>query len=70
MIKADYVPTQVIAELLKNSGYDGIFYKSSLSKDGVNVAFFDPKVAEVTRKRMLYEITGVSITSRQYEEVG
>jgi hypothetical protein len=38
---ADYVPTQILAEVLKKEGYDGICYRSKLSSDGgCNVAFF------------------------------
>ncbi len=37
---SDYVPTQIIAELFKNNGFDGILYKSSLA-DGLNLALFD-----------------------------
>ncbi len=37
---SDYVPTQIIAELFKRNGFDGVFYRSALS-DGVNLALFD-----------------------------
>jgi hypothetical protein len=36
--QADYVPRQVIAEVFKRDGYDGIGYRSRLSENGVNVA--------------------------------
>ncbi len=39
-LKSDYAPTQIIAELIKSLGYDGIAFKSSLS-DGYNLALFD-----------------------------
>ena len=45
---ADYVPTQVIAELFRNEGYDGIAYKSAFGKKGYNVVLFDPDDAELT----------------------
>ena len=45
---ADYVPTQVIAELFKNEGYDGIAYKSAFGKNGYNIVLFDPSDAELT----------------------
>jgi hypothetical protein len=38
--KSDYAPTQIIAELIKSLGYDGIAFKSSLG-DGHNLALFD-----------------------------
>ena len=33
----DYIPTQYIAELLKNLGFDGIRFGSSLNKGGINI---------------------------------
>jgi len=36
----DYIPTQIIAEVFKSEGYDGIRYKSLLSDDGLNIALF------------------------------
>jgi len=45
---ADYAPTQVIAELFKHEGFDGIAYRSSFS-DGSNVALFDLKSADLAR---------------------
>ena len=44
---ASYVPTQVIAELFRNEGYDGIAYKSAFGKNGYNVVLFDPADAEL-----------------------
>lgn len=43
---ADYVPTQIIAELFKANNFDGIAYRSSLG-GGHNVALFDLDVAEL-----------------------
>jgi RES domain-containing protein len=37
----DYIPTQIVAELFKAEGYDGVAYKSTLTEDGFNLAFFD-----------------------------
>jgi len=37
----EYVPTQIIAELFKSKGFDGIYYKSLLSDDGFNLALFN-----------------------------
>lgn len=42
----DYVPTQYICDYVKHLGYDGIKYKSTLMKDGVNYAIFDEKKFE------------------------
>lgn len=43
---ADYVPTQVLAELFKSNGFDGIGYRSSLG-EGYSVALFDIDSAEI-----------------------
>lgn len=37
----DYIPTQVLAELFKAEGYNGVAYKSLLSDDGYNIALFN-----------------------------
>ena len=43
----DYIPTQIIAELFKSTGYDGIVFKSLLSVDGFNLALFNLNDADV-----------------------
>jgi hypothetical protein len=42
---AEYVPTQIIANLIQSRGFDGICFKSSLS-DGKNFSLFDLDSAE------------------------
>lgn len=44
---ADYVPTQVIAELFKTEGHGGIAYKSAFGDDGYNIVLFDPDDANL-----------------------
>jgi hypothetical protein len=44
---ADYVPTQILSELFKANGYDGIVYKSLLDEEGRNVALFNMDNAEL-----------------------
>jgi hypothetical protein len=43
---SDYVPTQIIAELFKSEGFDGVVYKSALS-DGFNLVLFDINAANI-----------------------
>jgi hypothetical protein len=43
---ADYIPTQIIAELFKNNKLDGIEYKSDLGK-GNNIVLFDINIADI-----------------------
>jgi hypothetical protein len=43
--ESEYVPTQVLAELFKEAGFDGVGYRSSYG-GGHNVALFDLALAE------------------------
>ncbi|MPZ35477.1 MAG: RES domain-containing protein [Rhodospirillales bacterium] len=43
---AEYAATQVLAELFRAEGYDGVMYGSALSANGKNVALFDLGCAE------------------------
>ena len=52
---AEYVPTQVIAELFKREGYDGIAYKSAFGEKGYNICLFDVDAA-VLRYCRLHEV--------------
>ena len=38
---AEYAPTQILAELFRSLGYDGVAYRSAFGEDGYNVAIFD-----------------------------
>ena len=60
---ADYVPTQILAELFKHNGFDGIVFRSSLSV-GRNVVVFDIDVASLT-SCCLYEITKMNVEFKQ-----
>jgi len=44
--RADYAPTQILAELFKTNGFDAIVYTSSLGK-GSNIAVFDVNKADL-----------------------
>lgn len=43
----EYVPTQILAEVFRNAGYDAIGYKSQFGESGFNIAVFNPDDAEV-----------------------
>lgn len=60
---AEYVPTQIIAELFKSNGYDGIYYKSLLGK-GYNVVLFDINAADLINC-FLFEAKKVSFTFKE-----
>lgn len=44
--RADYAPTQIIAELFRSEGFDGIAYMSHLG-DQLNIALFDLGAADI-----------------------
>lgn len=59
-LKSEYAPTQIISELIKSKGFDGIAYKSSLSK-GHNVALFDLNSA-IMIKCDIYKASAIDFT--------
>jgi hypothetical protein len=63
---ADYIPTQIIAELFKKNGFDGIFYKSNLGK-GHNFVLFDINIAEMTNCFM-FETNKINFTFNDTHE--
>jgi hypothetical protein len=42
----DYIPTQILTELFKQNGYDGIVYRSQFGESGYNVVLFKLADAE------------------------
>lgn len=44
----EYIPTQIIAEALLETGVDGIAYKSQLVDEGVNISLFHLDDARAT----------------------
>jgi hypothetical protein len=62
----DYIPTQIIAETFKLSGFDGIAYKSSYGENGINVALFDPSAADL-ENCALYRIDDMSVKISQQD---
>lgn len=40
----EYAPTQIVAELIANQGYDGIKYGSAMAQGGFNYVFFFPQL--------------------------
>lgn len=43
---AEYAATQILAEVFRSEGYDGIIYKSAFSAEGYNIALFDLNCAK------------------------
>jgi hypothetical protein len=55
----EYTPSQYLCEFIKNGGYDGVIYRSSVS-DGINLALFDPTKA-TCEEVMQYRVARVSV---------
>ena len=60
---ADYVPTQILAELFKSKGYDGLVYRSTFG-GGHNVVLFDLEAAELINC-FLYELKRLDFDFQQ-----
>ena len=54
---ADYASTQILSEMFKSEGYDGVAYKSNLGL-GLNFALFDLKAADIINC-FLYRVKSV-----------
>ncbi|MBZ9996585.1 RES family NAD+ phosphorylase [Mesorhizobium sp. BH1-1-4] len=58
---ADYVPTQILAEVFRHAGYDGIIYKSQFGQKGYNIALFNPDDA-IVMNCAPYSVTGFDVS--------
>jgi hypothetical protein len=66
-VGGEYIPTQIIAELFKSEGFDGIQYKSLLSKNGINLALFSlDDASAVPNSGSLYTVDSIDLKFRQY----
>lgn len=62
---ADYAATQVIAEVFRREGFDGLAYRSAFGTDRFNIALFDLKAADLVMCA-LHEIRDVEL---KYQEI-
>lgn len=60
----DYAPTQILAELFKQEGADGLSYMSAFSDRGFNVAVFDLESARLT-ERALFTVESANFKFKQ-----
>ena len=60
---SEYVPTQIIAELFKSNGFDGVFYRSAPSVD-LNLALFDIDAATILNC-VVYEAEKIQFSFKQ-----
>ena len=61
---ADYVPTQIIAELFKTNGFDGIQYKS-LFNNGMNLALYDIDSAKQIDDGKVIQVINIDVGFEQ-----
>ena len=62
----EYLPTQYLAETIKNMGFDGIRFKSSLNTNGINIVLFDEKYCQPFSSDLV-EIKGMSLDIQKPE---
>lgn len=62
---SDYVLTQIISELIKTEGYDGIVYNSFFTKSGKNIVIFDSEKM-IIKNGLVFEVKSLNIA---YEQV-
>jgi len=66
--RADYAPTQILAELFRQQGYDAIGYKSHFGdqeeRKGYNIAIFDPTAVEIVSCAP-YRVKSIKVESEQ-----
>jgi len=58
---ADYVPTQILAEVFKSGGYDGVMYRSNFAQAD-NVVLFDLGCARITCCTVV-KVTSINVES-------
>ena len=63
---AYYAPTQILAELFQDAGYDAIVYRSQFGEMGFNIAFFNVEDAEPITA-VLCRVTKINI---EFDEIG
>lgn len=55
----EYIPTQYISDYIRGQGFDGIEYISTISKNGSNLAVFNPELFKCTRTNV-YDVQSIS----------
>lgn len=63
---AEYAATQLLAEVFKGQGFDGVLYRSALATDGYNVALFDLKCAQQFESS-LFQVENARFTFKEIE---
>lgn len=61
---AEYAPTQVIAEVFRANGFDGVAYRSAFGSDKYNLALFDLDVATLVMCS-LFEVKDIELKFKE-----
>ncbi|MDO7836307.1 RES family NAD+ phosphorylase [Sphingobium sp. HBC34] len=68
--RADYAPTQILAELFRSAGYDAIGYKSHFGdtedRGGFNIAIFDPDAVEIASCAP-FRVRSINVVAEQFD---
>ena len=65
---AAYVPTQILAEVFRDEGYEAITYRSRFGKKGYNVVIFDLDNADPVDGRP-YEVKKIKVAAKRVGDV-
>ena len=57
---SDYAPTQILAEVFLDAGYEAMVYRSHFGESGHNVVVFDPEDAEILNCGP-YKVTAMTV---------
>lgn len=63
---ADYVPTQILAELFRTEEYDGLIYRGAFGDNAFSVALFDLDSAKCHRVAV-YSTTSTRFRFKKFE---
>ncbi len=60
----DYLPTQYISDYIKEQGFDGVEYSSTMREGGINIALFNSDEYKCT-KATVYQIKSISYDEKE-----
>lgn len=63
----EYVATQILVELFRDEGFDGIAYRSAFGEKSTNIALFDLNSAELVSCQ-LFEATSINMNFQDRED--
>lgn len=62
LAEIEYVPTQYLAEVILDAGYDGIRYNSAMHSGGFNIVFFDHEKMKIQDSTKLINVVANKLT--------